>query len=160
MATFKRHGLLFLLVFLFVKHTSGDEPNYSDNNFPVKISNNILYTNDFPNSRPESRTAGLEKLYSMARTFVSDMVLPYTIGELIDAYNIDKFEDFKDESFYGEWKDWGWHYLGFAACLAVGVLFILLLPFFALFYCCCRCCCNSCICCCCRTPKVSQVLPL
>ena len=129
-----------------------DEPVVTDNAENGKVSGANRIDDDFPGSRPESRTAGLEMLYEMAVNFIDEWVVPYTIGSLLQEYNITVWKDFAEPEFYEEWKEWGKDYIGLAVTIAVGLLFIVLMPLIGLLFCCCRCCCTCC-CSCCRTPK-------
>ena len=63
-------------------------------------------------------------------------------NQLIEEYNIEDIDQFTEDEFLNDWREWMWW--GLAICLCLGVLMALCLPTFGCFFCCCRCCCGCC----------------
>ncbi|PVD34827.1 hypothetical protein C0Q70_06106 [Pomacea canaliculata] len=87
---------------------------------------------------------GMKPFFDMVKTFLG-VVQPEKITTQT-WLNLSTL--FKDEQFYSEQiKDWrkGAKYLiGFAVCVAAGLLFFVVMPIVGLIFCCCRCCCGKC----------------
>ena len=100
----------------------------------------------------DNNNNGLILLFDMIKFFLNEMVMPKTIGDLIEEYEIETFSDFTTEEFLDEWQSWILYFLGFLICIAVGILFILVMIFCGC-CCCCRNCCKICCCCCCKKKR-------
>ena len=83
-------------------------------------------------------SSGLETLFSMTSNFINT-VQSYTIGELFEEYNIETFDDLASKAFLDQKLEWSKNLYGFAACLVVGILFIVFMPIIGCCFGCCRC---------------------
>lgn len=138
MGTFKILVMVVLLVLLFV--TSGvTSANISASN----AEENMEYE-DRARTR-DGANGGMVPLFDMLKIFLNDVVQPKTIGDLMDDFGIETFDDFTSDEFLDSWKEWVLYIVGFAVCVVVGVLFVIVMPICGCCYCCCR---NYCCCCC------------
>ena len=99
---------------------------------------------------------GMKGLYSMTQSFLND-VQSYTLGDLIADYDIQTFDDLADIG--TEWKEWGPELIGLAICVAVGAIFIIVMPIIGCCYCCCRTCCGGCCCGSCTSKEKQNTKP-
>ena len=106
---------------------------------------------DLPRTR-DSANDGLTGLYDIMRSFLGNGVMPKTIGDLIDEYEIRSFSDFQEDDFLNDWQSWIFYLIGFIICIVVGLLFCILMPLCGCCALCCGCCkkCFGLCCKCCR----------
>lgn len=85
--------------------------------------------------------AGMEPFFSMMNNFL-DVVQPVSKGTIMDYVFVNGTFSIVPEQI--NYQQITYHYVGYAACVVAGVLFILIMPFAGCIICCCRCCCKKC----------------
>lgn len=93
------------------------------------------------NSEAESMEKGMDFLFQMTKGFL-DLIQPNRIYE---KYNLKQM--ILDKNYEVELQDWRkvvLYFIGFAVCIAIGILFIIVMPIVGCCLCCCRTCCNNC----------------
>ena len=123
-----------------------------------------IESESLPRTR-DGKTDDLSTLYDMARDFLNT-VQSATIGDIIEENNIIRMSDFGDV-FEDDWESLLSYFVGFIICLAIGIIFVIIMLLACLWkllmWCtiCCRkcirkvlcCCCEGKCCCCSKKPK-------
>ena len=140
---------LFLILGLFRPSTTVAGRHHHDSALQQTLgrynndSNDDVQYDDMPRTRDDQHQ-GLAVLFDMLSIFLNDVVQPKTLGELMTEYNITRFSDFTEDEFVDDWQSWIWYIMGFLACLAAGVVFILVMPVSGCCYAFGSCCCGGC----------------
>ncbi|XP_059156501.1 prominin-1-A-like isoform X2 [Physella acuta] len=84
---------------------------------------------------------GMSVLYKMVNIFLGDVVHKDNLTSHINLTNVILNED---TEWLKDWKSLLKYWIGYSVCVAIGIVFIVVMPIIGLIFCCCRCCCGRC----------------
>ncbi|XP_025095358.1 prominin-1-like isoform X2 [Pomacea canaliculata] len=135
---------LLLVLYLCILHTYGQTGNRLENG---KIVWGDLEPDDeYKTTGYKADLGGLEPYYNLAKSFIRSSLAENLPIEKLKAL----LKDFSGPTIKDVLVD---SFLGYAVCLAIGILFILIFPIVGLCFCCCRCCGN------CGGKRIQEVKP-
>lgn len=90
---------------------------------------------------------GMTPIFDLYHSFL-DTVMPKSFYSADTPFNVKALKEILQQDDYSklqrDWKDLVATYGGYAACVIMGLIFVILMPVVGCIYCCCHCCCHKC----------------